>query len=201
MSVLVFVGYSLVNGFRATNVDNAAHVGGLVSGLFIGYAYYPSLYDNTNEVRKYVTIVTLSLVIGFISFLSYGSMPNYLVDYEKKMQRFVVLESMAMEGSGISREYVDSVNKEAALSEIKDRGIYYWDEILNMLYEINNMEIPKPLLDRNKILIEYCNKRIEACRLQYKSIEQNTDIYDDSLSVINSHIENLIVKIKVEYKK
>jgi TonB-dependent SusC/RagA subfamily outer membrane receptor len=42
-STAIFVGYNMLFGFLVSGIDNAAHVGGLVSGLVIGYLVNPSM--------------------------------------------------------------------------------------------------------------------------------------------------------------
>jgi rhomboid protease GluP len=44
-SMFIFVGFNLVMGLIGNGIDNAAHIGGLVSGFLIGLALYPSLKD------------------------------------------------------------------------------------------------------------------------------------------------------------
>ncbi len=41
-SILIFIGYNLLYGLK-DGVDNAAHIGGLITGLAAGYAFCPSL--------------------------------------------------------------------------------------------------------------------------------------------------------------
>lgn len=41
-SIGVFVVYNLIGGMKY-GIDNAAHIGGLISGIIIGYVYYPGL--------------------------------------------------------------------------------------------------------------------------------------------------------------
>ena len=42
-STLIFIGYNLLMGFAGAGIDNAAHIGGLVSGFIIGLILYPQL--------------------------------------------------------------------------------------------------------------------------------------------------------------
>lgn len=68
LSIVFFVGYSLLNGLKG-GIDNAAHLGGLVGGLIIGYAYYPSLVNAKAPTLKYLTIGLLTLFVFFLYLL------------------------------------------------------------------------------------------------------------------------------------
>jgi len=49
-STLIFVGYNLFVGLAGSGIDNAAHIGGLVSGFLIGLALAPSLKRKQEEL-------------------------------------------------------------------------------------------------------------------------------------------------------
>ncbi|MDJ1500688.1 rhomboid family intramembrane serine protease [Xanthocytophaga agilis] len=50
VSTLIFIGYNLLIGIMG-GVDNAAHIGGLVSGLLLGLAFYPAIKKEMEEVE------------------------------------------------------------------------------------------------------------------------------------------------------
>ena len=54
-SIGIFVMYNLLNGLKG-GIDNAAHIGGLISGLIIGFAFLPSLKQSQNQALQYGTI-------------------------------------------------------------------------------------------------------------------------------------------------
>lgn len=51
ISTTVFIGYNLLFGL-AGGIDNAAHIGGLLSGLLIGLVLYPSLRSEPEPVME-----------------------------------------------------------------------------------------------------------------------------------------------------
>lgn len=48
----LFIGLNLVWGFTSTNIDNAAHIGGLVSGFLIGFLVKPEGYMRLVEPQE-----------------------------------------------------------------------------------------------------------------------------------------------------
>ena len=48
-SIVFFVIYSLIGGMNY-GIDNAAHIGGLISGIIIGYAFYPGLKNRSPDI-------------------------------------------------------------------------------------------------------------------------------------------------------
>jgi rhomboid protease GluP len=78
------------------------------------------------------------------------------------------------------------------LSELKDRGIYYWKENIKLLDSCEEMDLPGLIMTQNAKLREYCELRIKSYELIYKAIDEDTDIYETKINDYNEKIENII---------
>jgi rhomboid protease GluP len=191
-SIVVFVGYNLLNGLKPNSgVDNAAHIGGLLAGLVIGYAFVPSLKQYENRMVKFLTVGALSVALLVSSFTAYKSLPNDIGKYEKEMKRFVVMESMALEVYKLP----EGTPNEKLLSEIKEKGLYYWNENKKLIEGFKNLDLPLSIRARNRQLEEYCELRIKSYELIYKAISEDTNKYENEINGYNQKIEKLITEL------
>jgi len=191
-SIAVFVGYNILNGLKPNSgIDNAAHIGGLLSGFIIGYAFIPSLKQFENKAIKFSTIAALIIALLVSSFTVYQSLPNDIGKYDEKMKEFVSMESMALEVYNLP----EGTPNEKILSEIKDRGLYYWNENIKLIDSFKDLDLPLPIRTRNSKLKEYCELRIKSYELIYKAINEGTDKYQNEIEVYNKKIELIISEL------
>jgi rhomboid protease GluP len=187
-SIVVFVGYNLLNGLKANSgIDNAAHIGGLLSGLIIGYAFVPSLKQFDNKKINYLTIAGLSIILFISSIAIYINLPNDIGKYEKEMEQFVANEEKALKIYNLP-----NATNEEILIEIENNGLRYWKENLEIIYSLDNLDLPEQIRERNSKLKEYCELRIKSYELIYKAIKEDNNKYDTEINNYNLKIENIV---------
>ncbi len=195
VSIIIFVAYNLLAGLRQySGIDNAGHIGGLVCGFIIGLAYIPAVKKPELRILRILTPAVASVALFISTFFLYKNIPNDLPQYEKEMKNFVVLEALALEVFDLRAE----ATKQEILYDLKDRGIYYWNENIKLIDGINKLHIPPPLKQRNEILKHYCNLRIQSYNLLYKSVEEENDAYKDEIVEIQKEIDKIIKDLKGE---
>jgi len=189
-SIAVFVGYNLLFGLKG-GIDNAAHIGGLLGGIIIGYAFFPSLKKPQENKLKFTTIGFVTILIAVSSLFVYKSIPNDFGAYDAKMKEFTTLEAMALE----VYKMPENTPKDKILYEIKERGIYFWNENLKLIDSLDELDLPDEITDRNRLLTEYCELRIKSFELLYKMISEDTDLYKEQIDQNNMQIETIIKEI------
>jgi len=213
-SIGIFVIYNLANGMKG-GIDNSAHIGGLVSGLFIGYGFYPSLKVKPEEDRQYdltkISIGIISFVVLFSCYLVYLQVPvdvekkfltqqdmkKYDIDkYNSKIREFISSETEALAVLRLPKE----TPKEQLLAEIKNRGIYYWKDNIELIYEVDKYNLPPFLHHRNKLLFDYCNLRIKSYELIYQTVENNNDLLQPQIEDLNKQIGKVVTELTANFK-
>lgn len=195
-SITVFVGYNLVIGLKG-GIDNAAHIGGLLGGIVIGYAFIPSLKQPESEHLKLSTIALLTALIFSGSFFIYKNLPNDIGEYDKKVTQFVSMESMALEFYSLPSD----TPKDKKLYAIKDRGIYYWKENIKLLNSFEKLDLPVEIKTKTNLLKDYCELRIKSYQLIYKAVAEETDRYEGQINALDKKIETVINDLRALQEK
>src|SRR6185312_2591090 len=192
ISISVFVAYNLMNGMKG-GIDNSAHLGGLVAGLAIGYAYYPGLKSPQAMNLTTGAIAGMAIMILTVCSFVYHKTPNDTAIYDTKIKSFISNEAKALEVYSMLK----TAPKDSLLATIKDKGIYYWNENIRLIDELDKLNLPDVIYDRDKKLRNYCLLRIKSYRLLYKTVDEGDENkYRDSIGAYNDQIKAVIDSLK-----
>ena len=189
--ITVFIGYNLLSGITG-GVDYAAHLGGLISGIILGYSFYPGLKNPIDIKLKYGLPALTIILLFFCSSWLYWKIPDNIIRYERGMKIFVAEEKLGMR----IYQMPQSASKEILMAEIKDHGLPVWRKEKDLIAGLDKMNLPKGIHTRNKMLLEYCDLRIESLELIYKSISENTGNYNDQIKKYSIQITSILDSLK-----
>lgn len=190
-SIGIFVAYNLINGMKG-GIDNAAHIGGLVSGLVIGFAFLPGLKKPDAPALRNGAMVILTAVILAGTGFVYRNLPNDIGKYDARMKTFFNNETTALEVYNMSPE----TPTPQALKQIREQGINSWVQNIALLTELDKLNLPAAIHTRNSKLLNYCNFRLKAFNLMHKTVEENSEAYNDSIRYYNQQVEAAINSLK-----
>lgn len=178
-SIGMFVIYNLAYGSFKSGIDNAAHLGGLISGLLIGYLYLPALKkpDDAGISRLVIagtTILTLTLSACTYIFLSRSDR----VIYFKRMESFYQLEEKAVKVLGKE----DNRTAAELLPDLQ-QGISYWQEGIRLVKDLDKLNVSSGIHSRNRQLIRYCQLRVKSYQITLNAYQKGT--YPDQQQVFN----------------
>lgn len=185
--MLLLVGINLAFGLTGL-VDNAAHIGGLVSGLLLGYAYFPALrHPPSPRLGHLITVVAIA-VVAVICIFAYSRIPNNLEVYNQLMKSLYSRDSLALQAV---RDYKD-LPRGAQRNDMKQKALSLWKQNENLLSEWDSTGmIPEAFHKRTQLLLLLSQLRIQYAQLVYQDQEEGGHAYDDQIRKINQEIAAL----------
>jgi rhomboid protease GluP len=187
-SIGVFIFYNIINGAGQEGVDNAAHIGGLTSGLLIGYCYFPGI--KSHPWRKPLLTASLILLFSILtSFVYLFNIKDDSVAYDKKIDEIMKLQEEAttvMEyGNGDDLLYLVST-----VSQPK------WEKAKEIIDETKTFILSPPLVNHRRLMAEYIDLRIEHVNLVIIAL-QGREVVNDEIEVIVKRINEVTDQIAI----
>jgi rhomboid protease GluP len=189
-SIAIFVGYNLLNGLNG-GIDNAAHVGGLVSGGIIGYALVLEITLPFLKVRKWIVPVSVVVLFGIGGVFLVGNISNDFGKYESTMKEFFMREQKALALFSLPED----TPKDSLLVFIQKDGITNWKESIKLLETVRQLELSEGVKKRNQQLLRYCDLRLKTYELMFKSVNEDSNEYESEIAGYNNEMEKVIKKL------
>ena len=109
LTASLFVVYNIMAGFNKTGIDNAAHIGGLFTGIIIGIVYSTITTEKNRTILAYI-FFSLSLCI--FSTLVITNVTNKYGEFYKVLKEFAVNEQKTLWMSEKNKGKEISLNKQ-----------------------------------------------------------------------------------------
>jgi rhomboid protease GluP len=208
-SIGIFVLYNLVYGMKS-GVDNSAHIGGLLSGLVIGYLYYGNLKNRPSGMKKNLipALIAIASIIVATEFLN-NERPK--LGSEEKQAAKDMLESARHKDA---QKFLDQYNvfigmqkkamvpwEDSTLSDklratkLKEVSLPEWNKARDLVNEMKRYDVSDRYKQIIPVLQEYADERIEEISLMEKMVAHNTkelnDEYDQLEEKIGKTVEQL----------
>jgi rhomboid protease GluP len=188
----------LLYGLKS-GIDNAAHVGGLISGLAIGYVYYIQLRKREEAASNNVQPILILAITAIAAFFYLqrdrpASKKDDSEKFSRTLEHFSILEEIAIE----AMQQSDTITKEMFLSNLKKTALIDWAECVNLFDEAEKFELPNHIEEYRLGLLEYSKQRVQQTLLIIKSEEEQTDKYNRSIDSIQSKITKIVEEVKAK---
>jgi len=179
----IFVGYNLLYGLN-DGVDNAAHLGGLVSGLLVGYFIFLTIKKPALKTGFLVGLLAVT-VVGTGLFLK--TYRNDTLVYEASLERFYGYEEKALATHNELEERKASAFKSVTLPA--------WVAAKKEIEGTNSFKLTKKQQALATLLGEYADLRIEETTLIIQILEGDKS-REAELQLANAAIIEKIEAIK-----
>jgi rhomboid protease GluP len=178
-SIGIFVLYNITYGLRSQTVDNSAHIGGLLSGLAIGYLYFFTIKTEARLKTNATLVAIISITVIFGSLYIMNSNDDSWV-YQQHVEKIVGIEAEALKP-------LQNIKDPMLLKEVATVTQPKWQEAKHLLEETSMYKLNGQLVNHRKMLEQYLDLRIKQTDLIIIALQGHENVDSE----LNRYTENI----------
>lgn len=183
--IVLFIGFNLLPGLFM-NIDNSAHIGGLLTGIVCGMALSFDL--SKKNASKPVQYIYSSIAMLLIASASYGF---WKLAIEKKdvgvlFNEFAEMEERANRGF-FAEQDPDAFNRNV---------VKRYENCFAIVSQMEQLSLPDEQLDYTKLLKQYADFRVKQSKLKETYLRTLNPAYNDSIAAWDTLIYKVAQRIK-----
>ena len=141
-SIGVFVVFNLIYGTKS-GIDNAAHIGGLLSGLIIGFIFYPLLKKEDKGIKSNLALLAI-IAAAVLSAWVYLNSPGNKIGQERREAEINYLKDAKFpDGEKFYEKYKEYVQSDEKIVKMFNDGIDAYKDWLTVNEENIKLEFDR----------------------------------------------------------
>lgn len=171
VSIGIYLVMNLASIFFSTNYDHAAHFGGLFSGLMLGLLWLPSLRPGATSQQKTMSVglglAVSTAIFTTAYFLAPRDVKTYLAKRDQMDQNYLLA----------SGAYTARTNEDR-MKWLQNYAIYYMDENLRIMDQVDSMRLAPDSRRQNRILRKIYTTQRQLFDWNYRTLAEGKNPYD-----------------------
>jgi rhomboid protease GluP len=208
-NIVIFVAYNLFYGLKG-GVDNAAHVGGLLSGFIIGYIYVFAIKKENQEQKPQwivpaVIILTLGITFGYLEKNKVGDTVRTAALNEVKAAGYkdndkynaVLNEIVTIEDKAVTPLNDSTLTDPELKNKIETICFPLWSQAEDKIKKMQTYDVSPNMQKKVIMLLEYIKLRQKELGVLNKMIEtQEQQSLIPVLNEVRDSINGLAAQIQ-----
>lgn len=186
----IILGINILFGFQA-GIDNAAHMGGLVSGVLIGYALYFVLKKGDTQSKGLQILAAFgigTIIIAYVAIQKTPIIENY--KFNEVRNQFYELEQKIFPVYQQAEDY-SQIQKSVLINTTYPIR----KECLVLIQNSMDLKLTSEFQVQRENYLQYAQLRVSIDSLLILRIDKNTEEYDPQIFQDNRLAEKIVAKI------
>jgi rhomboid protease GluP len=192
-SMGIFVVYNLVYGLKG-GVDNAAHIGGLISGLVIGFSTYLALRKPEQPWLGWLTVAAPSLVLMATGVGVVRSLPADDQVFIDRMEAFQRIEEQGL----VAFRMPEGATGEDQLKLLQDSSLPAWRNGVVLLHDLKGLDLSEAMQRRRELLTAYSEERLRNVELLEVALQQGNTALSPELQASFDRVDSVVALLNAE---